>query len=427
MTLKQWVAFILLAIVWGSSYLWIKIAVGEMGPFTLVAFRLLFGAIFLIGLVLIRRPEFPKQKSAWASMAFVGMVNTAIPFTFISWGEIYIDSAMASILIGAVPLFTLFIAHWTLKDDRMTAMKLLGLVTGFIGIFVLMSESLIGGSSQNSLLGQLAMLGAAASYAIGITFARRRLSGVSHSVQALVCVLFADAVIWAAALGFEAPIQLPQSSLAWWAVLILGFLGTGLAYRLFFYLIQSAGATKASMVTYVAPVVGVILGVTFLNEALTWQLIVGTILVVGAVLVVNRAPAAKNFEANIRDTVKEIFMDKINIAEKFSQFDTHWDPKVIGELNGQHVKIAKLKGEFVWHQHEHEDELFLVIKGKLLVKFRDKGIELNEGEMLIIPKGVEHLPIAEEEVHLLMFEPVGTLNTGNAQGDARTVVKLEKI
>ena len=120
-------------------------------------------------------------------------------------------------------------------------------------------------------------------------------------------------------------------------------------------------------------------------------------------------------------------MDKINIAEKFSQFDTHWDPKVIGELNGQHVKIAKLKGEFVWHQHEHEDELFLVIKGQLLVKFRDKDITLNEGDMLIIPKGVEHLPIAEEEVHLLMFEPVGTLNTGNVTNDARTVVKLEKI
>lgn len=120
-------------------------------------------------------------------------------------------------------------------------------------------------------------------------------------------------------------------------------------------------------------------------------------------------------------------MDKINIAEKFSQFDTHWDPKVIGELNGQHVKIAKLKGEFVWHQHEHEDELFLVIKGQLLVKFRDKDITLNEGDMLIIPKGVEHLPMAEEEVHLLMFEPVGTLNTGNVTSDARTVVKLEKI
>ncbi len=427
MNLKQWMAFILLAVIWGSSYLWIKIAVGEMGPFTLVAFRLLFGAIFLLAIVLIRRPEFPKQKSIWASMAFVGLVNSAIPFVLISWGEIYIDSAMASILIGAVPLFTLFIAHWTLKDDRMTIAKILGLIIGFVGIIVLMSESLTGGSSQNSLWGQLAMLAAAASYAIGITFTRRRLSDVSHSVQALVSVIFADTFIWVATIGLESPIQLPEAPIVWWAVLILGFLGTGLAYRLFFYLIQSAGATKASMVTYVAPVVGVILGVAFLNEALTWQLILGTILVVGAVLVVNRSVSKKKFETKIRNTVKEIFMDKINIAEKFSQFDTHWDPKLLGELNGQHVKIVKLKGEFVWHQHEHEDELFLVVKGTLLVKFRDKDVELNEGEMLIIPKGVEHLPIAKDEVHLLMFEPVGTVNTGNVTTDERMVVELEQI
>ena len=113
-------------------------------------------------------------------------------------------------------------------------------------------------------------------------------------------------------------------------------------------------------------------------------------------------------------------MEKINIAEKLTLFSDHWSPKVVGELNGQHVKLVKLKGEFVWHHHETEDELFLVLKGQLLIKFRDRYVVLNEGEFLIIPRGVEHQPVATEEVHVLLFEPKSTLNTGNVQ-DQKTV------
>lgn len=119
-------------------------------------------------------------------------------------------------------------------------------------------------------------------------------------------------------------------------------------------------------------------------------------------------------------------MDKINIKEKFNLFSDYWSPKIIGQLNGQHVKLAKFKGEFVWHHHENEDELFLVIKGKLLIKFRDKDVWLTEGEMIIIPAKVEHLPIAEEEVHVMLFEPMSTLNTGNIVGD-RTKSNLDKL
>ena len=119
-------------------------------------------------------------------------------------------------------------------------------------------------------------------------------------------------------------------------------------------------------------------------------------------------------------------MKKINLAEKFSLFTNHWEPKILGELNGQYVKIAKLKGEFVWHQHENEDELFSVIKGSLTIKLRDKDIILEEGEFIIIPKGVEHMPVAEEEVHVLMFEPKGTVNTGDTESD-KTIDELEKI
>ena len=119
-------------------------------------------------------------------------------------------------------------------------------------------------------------------------------------------------------------------------------------------------------------------------------------------------------------------MDKVNLSEKFALFQHYWSPKIAGELNDSYIKLAKLKGEFVWHQHENEDELFLVVKGHLLIKLRDRDIHLKEGKFVIIPKGVEHLPIAEEEVHVLLLEPKSTLNTGNVQNE-RTVTDLDWV
>ena len=119
-------------------------------------------------------------------------------------------------------------------------------------------------------------------------------------------------------------------------------------------------------------------------------------------------------------------MEIVNIREKFSQFSDHWNPHIIGELNGQQVKAAKLKGEFFFHHHEHEDEMFLITKGKLKMEFRDKVVEINEGEFIIVPRGVEHKPIADEEVELLLFEPASTLNTGNIENE-RTLKELKKI
>ena len=119
-------------------------------------------------------------------------------------------------------------------------------------------------------------------------------------------------------------------------------------------------------------------------------------------------------------------MSVINIKEKFSLFSEHWTPKKIGELNGQQLLLAKIKGEFIWHAHEHEDELFMIIKGSLILEFRDKTVELNEGEIYIIPKGVEHKPIAKEEVHVLLFEPLDIKHTGNVMADV-TVETFESI
>ena len=119
-------------------------------------------------------------------------------------------------------------------------------------------------------------------------------------------------------------------------------------------------------------------------------------------------------------------MEKVNLAQKFDLIHEHWSPKIAGELNGQYLKLAKLKGEFIWHHHENEDELFLVTRGTLLIQFRDRDITLNEGEFIIVPAGVDHKPVASEEVHAVLLEPVSTLNTGNVT-DERTLRELDRI
>lgn len=119
-------------------------------------------------------------------------------------------------------------------------------------------------------------------------------------------------------------------------------------------------------------------------------------------------------------------MEKVNIKEKFDLFEDRWSPKVIGEINDSYVKAVKLKGEFVWHHHDDEDEMFLVVKGSLVIKLRDGDIRLEEGEFVVIPRGVEHLPVAEEEAHVLLLEPKSTLNTGNVTNE-RTVPELQHI
>jgi mannose-6-phosphate isomerase-like protein (cupin superfamily) len=118
--------------------------------------------------------------------------------------------------------------------------------------------------------------------------------------------------------------------------------------------------------------------------------------------------------------------DKVVLAEKFARFSDHWSPKIVGELNGQQVKLVKFQGEFVWHRHDHEDELFLVVRGGFVMEFRDRTVALGEGEFVIVPRGVDHRPVANEEVWVMLFEPAGTLNTGSAGGE-RTVQDLDHV
>src|SRR5438105_9921468 len=166
MKLKEWSAFTALGLIWGTSFLWIKIAVAETGPFTLVGLRLLFGFLGLLVVMAIQRTKLPRDRRTLLAFAFMGLFNTAVPFLLITWGETRIASSLASILNGSVPLFTIVIAHFWLHDEKITAARLGGLVLGFIGIVVLVSGDLTADKLHSDIFGQLAVVAASISYAV---------------------------------------------------------------------------------------------------------------------------------------------------------------------------------------------------------------------------------------------------------------------
>lgn len=289
---REWAVFVALGLIWGSSFLWIKVAVQEVDAFTLVGWRLLFGTLGMVAVIALRRPPFPRNGRTWVALAVLGIINTALPFVLISWGEKSIDSAVAAVLNSTVPLFTLVIAHLFLHDERITWRKVVGLLIGFAGVLALMARDLELEGMQAGVLGQAAVLVAALSYASASVFARRTMREISPLVQAFVPMAFADAIVWTAATQVGEPGRLPALPITWVALLWLGLLGSCVAYVLYYSLLHSVGATRAVMVTYIFPVVGVALGVLFLNELADWHLLVGGILVVASIAVVNWRPKA---------------------------------------------------------------------------------------------------------------------------------------
>lgn len=291
MTSIEWALFLGLGFLWGSSFMWIKIALEEVGPLTLVAWRLLFGVTGMALVVLVRRVRLPQRTTTWLKLALLGLVNSALPFVLISWGELSVDSAVASVLNSTVPLFTLIIAHVFLDDDRMTAARVGGLTLGFVGVLLLMSRDFNAASLATSLLGQLAILAAAFFYAVGGVFARRSLRQVEPILQAAVPLVAADMLVWPLAISLESGPLLPQSGLTWLSLLWLGLLGSCMAYLIYFVLLHRVGPTRATTVTYLVALLGVILGVVFLGEQLEWRLGLGALIVVSGIALVNRRVA----------------------------------------------------------------------------------------------------------------------------------------
>lgn len=282
---KHWFVFILLGAIWSSSFMWIKIAVQEVGPITLVAFRVLFGLLFGIVVIFIQRVQLLRSFKEWFPLLLLGITNVAIPFFLISWGEQSIDSAVAAILDATVPLFTILIAHYLLYDDKMTIPKVLGLLIGFAGVVVLISKDI--GASFGPVLGQLAVVLASVFYAGSAVFARKTTEATPGILRSAGPLVSATVVMWPAMFLIESPVMIPQLRITWVALLFLGILGSGFAFVLAYYLIHEIGPTRTSMVTYLFPVGGVILGVIFLNEHLSWQLVVGTLLIIASLAVVN--------------------------------------------------------------------------------------------------------------------------------------------
>ena len=283
---KHWTAFIILGGVWSASFLWIKIALEEIGPNTLVAWRVLFGLLFAGGAVLLQRKAWPRDWTGWLPFLILGVTSVAIPFFLITWGELSIASAVASILNATVPLFTIVIAHLFLQDDRMTVQRVIGLFIGFIGVVVLLSEDLLAGV-HGSVLGQAAVILASIFYAASSVYARRKTQSAPGLVRGAAPLVSATVVMWMVAPALESPFKIPQLPITWIAILWLGVLGSGLALILWYYLLHEIGPTRTGMVTYIFPLGGVILGVIFLNEHLSWQLAVGALLIISSIVVVN--------------------------------------------------------------------------------------------------------------------------------------------
>lgn len=300
---RHWLVFVLLGAIWSSSFLWIKIGIQEISPTLLVAFRMLLGALAGVALAFWRGVTWPRDARTWGAFAILGPTSLAIPIFLISWGEQSIDSAVASVLNASVPLFTLVIAHFSLADDRMTVAKTVGLLVGFAGVAVLVSEGLTS-ASRASVAGQAAVILASAFYAGSAVYARKATHHVVGWVRGIGPLVTATAAMWLVVPVTEKPITMPVLPITWVAILWLGVLGSGVAMIMFYYLIHEIGPTRTSVVTYLFPVGGVLLGVVFLGERLTWQLVVGTVLILAGILVVNRTPHAATAESRSRQAPK---------------------------------------------------------------------------------------------------------------------------
>ena len=284
----DWLLFILLGFLWGSSYLFIKIGVDAgLQPFTLVSLRLLIGLALLAAVVGIAREALPRERGTYGHLLVMGFFSVALPFMLITWAEQSVDSSLAAVLTGAVPLFVIPFAALILRDERITVNKVVGILIGLVGVAIVVGfdpASLVG----DELVAELALIGAAASYAVGGVYARRNVRGLRPMIPALFQVAFALVMVGIPAIVLEGPIRLDIRPDALFAVVWLGMLGSGAAYLVFFRLLGHWGATRTSLVAYLLPIWGIALGALVLAEPIDVRLILGTALVIGGIALVNR-------------------------------------------------------------------------------------------------------------------------------------------
>jgi drug/metabolite transporter (DMT)-like permease len=294
MSLREWALLVTLSLLWGGSFLFVGVAVRELPPFTIVALRVAVAALVLQAILRIIGVGSPRDRRLWAAFVGMGVLNNAIPFTLIAWGQSHIASGLASILNATTPLFTVLVAHAFTTDERMTGRRLVGVIVGFAGVAVM-----IGGAALQELgvhiAAQVAVLGAALSYGCAGVFGRRfgRL-GVPPLATAAGQVTASSAILVPLALLMDRPWSLPTPSATTVAALLaLAILSTAVAYLLFFRLLASAGATNVALVTFLIPVSAVVLGAVLLKERLEARHFAGMLLIAaGLAWIDGRAPAA---------------------------------------------------------------------------------------------------------------------------------------
>lgn len=290
MATRPWLvpaAFILLGLIWGSSFLWIKIGVEEMDPATLVAYRVSLGAAAMLLYARVTGERLVRTVRELVPMAALGMVATALPFFLITWGEQYIDSGSAAVLNSLTPIFSLILAGTILHTESVTLVRVIGLVTGFAGAALLASREFALRGDPLALIGVGAVTVAAISYAAGVSVSKAMVHDTPRNVVAAGNLTFGAVYIWIFTLVSGADAALPRQGDSIIAVLWLGLLGSFLAFLLLYFLISHLDATRSAMVTYLFPVVGVTLGVVFLDEVLDARLLIGTVLVVIGIVVVS--------------------------------------------------------------------------------------------------------------------------------------------
>jgi len=276
---------LILGTIWGASYLFIKVIVAEVPAFTLVAGRLALAAIIMWGILRARGLSLPRSRRMWRAYAVLGFVGAALPYSLISWGEQYISSGLASLLQATTPIFTVILANFLTDDERITTTKIVGVVVGFVGVGVLMLPGLRQGLQAN-LLGQLAIVASSLCYAGVAIYTRNQLRGQPPLVSTAGQLTMGMVYMLPASLLIDRPFGLSPSLpvLASW--LVLTILGTVVAYVIYFTIIERSSATFVTMVTYIIPVNGLLLGALVLNEPLNVTVLGSLVLILLGVLLV---------------------------------------------------------------------------------------------------------------------------------------------
>lgn len=285
---RRWLlpaAFLLLGLIWGSSFLWIEITLEELPPATLTAERLTLAALAMLVFLAVTRAPRPTRGDI-GHFAVLGAVNAGFPIFIISWGQQFVDSGTAAVLNSLTPIFTLLIAGFLLRTESWSAIRVLGVLIGFAGAVVLASREFAFNPGPAAIAGAVGVTIGAASYAFGAVYIRHRIQSTDRYLLAGGTLMFAAVYIWILALAADGLPVLPSGAGAVVGLLWLGLLGSFFAYVLYFFLISRLGATVATMVTYVFPVVGVALGVLVLDEVLDARLLLGTGLVVLGITIV---------------------------------------------------------------------------------------------------------------------------------------------